>query len=169
MSEDQVLTRGEILEEAEQVYLRFMAQGWASGAEPLELDGRPGFMFKQGAFTFFDQWEVNQDSGRSAGTTSIYYRGQLIWIMFYGGYYSSEASKLVKQALLKAYQDCRFIGGRGPTCFVHEELSHLEYFNQIDLSFKGFICFSGRERVIDRSQPSNPEIGFHKYMGITLI
>lgn len=166
MSEERILTRNEILEEAEQIFLRFMAQGWPSGAEPLLLEDKTGFLFKQGAFTFLDQWEVNESSGHSADTITIYYQGQLIWFMSYGGYYPKEASTLVKQALLEVYQRYQFVGGRGPT---HYASGHLEYFNQVDPMFQGFKCFSGRDRVIDRSQPSNPEIGWHKYMGIALI
>ncbi|MBU0530951.1 hypothetical protein KJ910_00430 [Patescibacteria group bacterium] len=159
-----------MLEEAEAFFFRCMAQGWAAGKKARKHSDKSGFSFfrfefEDGGFALYDEWCVNDSSGMSSGTTTIWFACQVVWFMSYGGYYPKAASRLVKQALLEAYRARVFTGGRGPTHLVE---GNLEYFNQ-QVPGASFEHFSGRERVVDRSEPPSPEIGFHDYMGLALI
>ena len=110
-------------------------------------------------FVVVDRYCVTPQSAMSAGTTTIFFRGEPIWWMSYGGEYSPLAITTLKMALAEAYKDGDFCGGRGHAhrfpCF--------EYRND---HYGNFVSFNGRETVRD---PRGNELGYHRYFGMSLI
>ncbi len=150
--------------EIETVFLRAMATGWTEdGNERIipDLPTAKGIPFTLGDFQVLDYYFVSPGSDKSAGTTTIWYKGVPVWVMNYGGEYAKDAIPFLKSCLNRAYVDeYRFYGGRGPA-FVRGE--RFTYVNQIERG--NFIDFVGEERIFDLSEVC---FGYHWYRGMTL-
>jgi hypothetical protein len=80
--------------------------------------------------------------------------------MQYVGYYNKEAIAFLKQALMAAYSQRSWFGGRGPASYVGEGMSYL---NNISLS--GFEKSEGRETIFRKSE----SLGWHKYSSMLML
>ncbi|MFC1640884.1 DUF5680 domain-containing protein [Patescibacteria group bacterium] len=155
-----------LLEEVEAFYFEAMLAGYAAeGIEKGTITELPGFKtipYRRGRFSLLDCYGVRLDSPKSAGSTTIWCDDEPIWMMSYCGYFAKEVIPFLKKALLEAYQSHQFEGGRGPRLF---EEGSLTYMNKPAFNF--FSEFNGFERIIDSK--SDKEVGFHKYLGMSLI
>lgn len=153
------------IEKIQAFFFNAMLHGWASGAEAGEVIDMPGYEaipFREGDLSLLDCYCMNPSSGKSAGTTTIWYQDTPVWFMSYGGHYEEAAILCLKHALLKAYQEGLFLGGRGVNSFQEGSLS---YNNEAHAP--NFVTFSGREAVFDVQ--ANISLGYHQYWGMSLI
>lgn len=151
--------------EVQEFFFKAMLGGYAAGAKKTPLPGVPGFKlipFREGNLTLFDSYTVNPESGKSAGTTIIWYKDVPVWMMACGGFYEKEAVPFLKRALLHAYERKEFVGGRGPLVFKSDTLI---YTNSPHLNT--FERFGGRESVFD--EVMGDSLGWHGYWGMSLV
>ena len=87
-----------------------------------------------------------------------------VWNMSYEGSYPKEVIPFLMEALSQAYQEKKFLGGRGP---VHYHNLMYAYSNIIDRG--DFACFSGVEAIQPLLADSGRTIGSHRYWGQALI
>src|SRR3989344_1077876 len=142
-----------------------MAKGWASGAKATEMPGLgpgfKGFIAESGGFRLVDAYCVNEESGKSAGSTTIWFRDLPVWVMGYGGWYSGEVGDFLKSALSDTYSRNVFMGGRGPVRMISDLY---EYHNKVIMG--NFIRFSGEERIYTGG--GSGCLGYHDYWGMAL-
>lgn len=113
-----------------------------------------------------DRWYTNPESERSAGTTTISYKGKPVWIMHYGGQYSKECIPFLKQALRSQYMMDKWNGGRGPSVQVCQD-SGLIYRNKTEIN--SFTRFKGHEVILASQGRSTRSLGHHDYWGMSLL
>ena len=122
------------IKEAELVFFKAMQEGWAAGAKEVTNQITPGFkviVWEDGDWRVLDSYAVGPDlplfreGGKSVGSTTIWYQGTPIWVMYYGGYYNKRAIPFLKQALLAAYRANAWYSGRGPS--IYQISPHLYY------------------------------------------
>ncbi len=162
------------LKRVKNFFFECMVKGWASGAEAeLFSFGYKGYQFREekenSKLVLMDAYCVGDD-GNSSGFTSIRYdESPVLWTMYYLGEYSKEAIPILKEALLKAYQDRKFYGGRG----INLDDGKYEYCNDIGAYSQKdpFLFFQGKERIEEISIGAlEPDIkGWHEYMGKVLV
>jgi len=134
--------RPKLIVAIEKCFFEGMRRGWASGAPAkanFPFNGAKGYEFHPlivgeldrhlHYMTLFDYFFTNQESRTSYGTTVILYLGNPVWVMNYGGWYRKEAVPIVKKALMAAYKENLFCGGRGINGFFCDECLDLEYEN----------------------------------------
>ena len=149
--------------EVQEVFFKGMIRGWAAGCDKFAVPDMPGYKeisYQEGKFRLLDRYCISR-SKKSAGTTTIWYEDDPIWVMNYGGYYVSRAMGIVKNAIRDNYQDKIFFGGRGP--FIHVE-GTLIYTNRPVVN--NFAKFEGREEVLDTE--FGILLGFHDCWGFSL-
>ena len=154
------------MEDIERFFFKAMVNGWASGCEKIKIADMPAYKaisFRDGNFYLLDRYCVVSKSQKSAGTTTIWYRDEPVWVMNYGGFYEESAIVFLKRALLEAYKEREFVGGRGPIFYSENE--GLNYVNRPLL--EDFAKFEGREEVFNAS--SGKSLGFHEYWGMSLL
>ncbi len=166
------------VDEVREFFFAAKMHGWAAGAPKMPVMDMPGFkriIYVDGPFSMIDQYCVVPiadqidparygavGSPRSSGTTTIWFEDTPVWQMSYMGQYTPEASALVKRALLAAYGEKLFLGGRGPEDFEGDGMGYSNLVEHND-----FEEFRGHERVSKKFM-SNIE-GYHAYMGMMLI
>lgn len=175
--------RMSILRMAKEIFFKAMLAGYAGDGGGVKKektpDGYKTLTYEEGKFCVVDCYCVTPHSNRSAGTTTIFYEGQAIWWMSYGGWYEERAIPTLKKALVKAYRHGRFIGGRGVHwtkgfSFENDGLSYL-YDNRPDKKRRFFHGqFEGEEYIWQHIKGHGyfrqPKIvGYHKYFGMSLI
>jgi hypothetical protein len=143
------------------VFFKAILAGYAGDGSGVKKekspDGYKTLIYEEGKFRVADRYCVTPHSDKSAGTTTIFFEGQPIWWMSYGGEYHKSEIPLLKEALSKAYHEQTFCGGRGPETFGDL------YFNR----FRGnFESFSGTEVI---NSPRGNVLGYHHYLGMSLI
>lgn len=160
------MDREQIFKEAQAFFFEAMLRGYADEAQkPIPVPGKPGFkqfIYRKGDWRIVDEWATNPDSDVSFGTTTIWYKGQVVWMMQYFGKYGEGAIPLLKEALKAAYIQKVWYGGRGPFEYKSGSLS---YTNN---TWAGtFEFFQGKEYISDLDQ--NRRLGWHEYHGMALI
>ena len=118
--------------------------------------------FRQGSFFLLDRYCVSPDSNKSAGTITIWHKDVPVWLMNYGGWYDKCAIPVVKEALMRAYEEKMFFGGRGWN--MHKK-NGIIYVNIPEKN--AFPDFSGSEQAVELE--TSRLLGYHDYWGITLI
>lgn len=157
-----------ILEHAKKFFFVAMLIGYISGNKKFTKKTSDGHVFiklAKGKFKLVDSYFKNPGSILSSGTTTIYYDGTPIWVMYYGGWYVKEVIPILKMALETAYRSKKFNGGRGirdyrPYGYTYENIIH-------NKEFSSFKEFSGHEEI--RKQGTNKLLGYHNYLGMSLI
>jgi hypothetical protein len=144
------------LEEIQKFFFKAMLNGYAAS----KSSGHKA-EFREGNFRLLDCWCVNSGSLKSVGTTKIWFRGEPVWVMSYGGYYSKEVTPFLKRALHMAYESGKFVGGRG-LCVIEDELF---YHNSPRLN--DFSRFEGHEEILGNR--GEVLLGSHDYWGMALI
>lgn len=151
--------------EIQSFFFKAMVKGWAKGVEEISVANMPGYKaipFQEGDFYLIDKYCVTPYSQKSAGTTTIWFKQNPVWVMNYGGFYDEDAIDCLKLALRQAYERQQFVGGRGPRIYVAKTLF---YVNQP--RFNSFTRFEGREEIFDRA--CGESLGFHEYWGMSLL
>ena len=165
------------IEEVQEFFLKVSESGWASGSiKTTENENLPGFKilnFSQdsGELKFRDEYCVGAD-GLSSGRTVVWFNDIPIWAKAFQGRYPEEFIAPLKRALVSAFKDRSFIGGRGPEQFLDEESNSL-YLNQVKGDFRKF---RGIETIHpnwgDKGMPevfeTNPK-AYHEYHGLWLL
>jgi hypothetical protein len=156
------------IETLQDFFFRAMLAGYASGSETEPVPGMPGWKrvppFKDESLGLMlvDMWCTHLRSGKSFGTTTIYFDGDPVWVMQYSGEYREEAVPLLKRALHEAYQAQEFHGGRGRTLL---SVGGLTYYN----AFQGdFGSFYGKEYIREDGW-QGLVLGRHEYAGMLLV
>ncbi len=154
------------LKEVEDFFFSAMATGsWAAGGKATTISDLPGFKVipvRQGDFYLLDYYSLTPGSRRSAGSVTIWWQGIPVWIMHFGGEYPREAIHLVKTALMEAYTNRLFMGGRGVTSLSDPIFAYTNVPRKRD-----FADFAGREFV--RLLATGEQVGWHNYWGMSLI
>ena len=141
------------LAEVQDVFFRSGREGWAAGVKALQfpmsfLPGAKVILWSDGPWQVADAYLTNSLSSRSFGIMSISYDGHPQWTMSYGGEYAEEAIPILKKALLAAYENNLFYGGRGA-------LFYYRYYGEGALLYENrpkrneFSLFDGREEIYD--------------------
>lgn len=78
-------------------------------------------------------------------------------MMQYGGYYQKG---FLKRALMAAYSQRKWFGGRGPASFTEEGLTYLNNFK-----LTRFENWEGKETVFRKSE----SLGWHKYSSMIML
>jgi hypothetical protein len=151
----------------EAFFFRAMQHGWAAGSDGSPVPQRPGWhQIKYSdndypGYVLVDTWGKDQHDN-PVGSKLITHEGLPAWVMKYGRYsYTSEAVPLVRRALMKAYNEKKFYGCRGPYLYEKGALAYINFFDG------DFWNFKGEERVFDRSREE--DIGGHQYFGMSLL
>ncbi|MEK7567545.1 MAG: DUF5680 domain-containing protein [Patescibacteria group bacterium] len=153
-------------EKVKEFFFTAMMQGWAvAGSKKIKIPDMPGYKaiaFREGDFYLLDRYCVTPNSLKSAGTTTIWFRNDPIWVMNYEGFYEERAIIPLKEALFFSYRTGQFVGGRGPKIYVD---GNMIYVNQS--RHNEFQEFDGIEEIFDGSKEES--LGNHKYSGMSLI
>jgi hypothetical protein len=157
------VSREESLKQIRDFFFRAMLQGYAEqdGGKIQKFPRCSQFVWQEGNLSIIDTWYVSPGSDKSAGHTVIFLEDVPVWFMSYGGQYQESAIPLLKQALKQAYQERRFLGGRG---ISRAEGTDLYYINVPRVN--DFAKFCGREEITNRNKNL---LGFHEYWGMALI
>ncbi|MBU1557972.1 hypothetical protein KKC45_03360 [Patescibacteria group bacterium] len=150
--------------------------GWASGKVDVKKDrfnpNLKRIVFQKERFFYQDKYWVTPVSNSSAGTTTILFLYNRIWIpvwwMSYGGEYPKEVIPFLKEALMENIRLKQFKGGRGRCFFENSNYPDLTYLNG---DTGDFSSFRGRESIYKGFNISSTkkELGFHTYQGMSLI
>ncbi len=117
--------------------------------------------YRNGNFYLVDMWCTHPNSNKSAGTTTIWFKDQSVWIMQYSGEYTERAILVLKEALRETYERNVFVGGRGNVTF---QKNRLLYDNKVTKNFFG--DFEGQEVISDEGGRVQ---GYHDYRGMLLV
>ncbi|MDP2631730.1 MAG: hypothetical protein Q8P30_03110 [Candidatus Uhrbacteria bacterium] len=162
------------LAEVQEFFFKAMLHGWAGDGKPIAVTDMPGFKefsFQDSKFLLKDRFSSTPESDKSSGTTTIWFQDVPIWNMYYAGWYTKEASGVVKHALRQAYENEVFRGGRGQPCTLTKQMSPDSQeitvrYNNV-LRSNGFDQFEGCEDV--RNMSHNELCGYHRYHGMILL
>lgn len=152
------------------VFFAAMKNGYVGGASQstiCELPGSKVIRFMWNDFEVVDCYFVIPNSDYSFGATTIYYKGNAVWVMQYRGQYPKDVIPFLKRSLRQTYEKSEFVGGRGPEDYTEDDDSGLRYFNKVVSN--NWRNFNGREEICcDQGQGSNLK-GWHEYVGLLLI
>lgn len=167
LTETRIMDRNEILAGAEEAFFKALLAGYAGEGDgearkEKSATGQITMTCEIGDFKVVDRYYITPNTNRSAGTTTISFKGQVIWYMSYLGFYDERAIDLLKQTLRMAYRGKLFNGGRGMEWLKSDTMA---YTNQIER--RSFCDFKGREEVKDSR--SGELLGYHEYAGLSLI
>lgn len=166
--EELAMNRSEVLELAQKHFFAAMLKGWAAGAKGVSggrLDFRKEIVYRSTPFLVIDSYKV-YESGKSEGETRISYGSHDVWFMSYGGFYMKKDIQFLKRALMFAYKEPHFYGGRGPLLYHEGETDDtIRYVNDLDTG-STFENFSGTESL---RGPGQRLRGLHHYWGMALI
>jgi hypothetical protein len=161
-----------------------LVAGWCNPDAVIKKweSGMRSVRYERDGLRYDDAWFVGEampGPGWSRGNTTISVGECQVFTMSYGGYYPEYmgvnlTGDLVMPALIKAYGDSEFNGGRGPERFHNPDHPTLWYRNECNFfdpnGARRLLHFSGRERVDDIPPIPNLEgiAGWHYYSGMTL-
>jgi hypothetical protein len=160
--------REEILRAAQSCFFAAMQVGWAAGAKGTIVPRMPGYKEVEyegyAGFLVIDRYCVSS-AGKSAGTTTIWFGDDPVWFMSYGGFYPKEVVPFLKRALMSSYNQCEFVGGRGPV-FYGDDSNYpgLSYRNVVEKGSDFCSCFRGDEHILGCEC-----LAWHSYWGRALI
>lgn len=159
------------IKKIEKFFFEAMLHGWISkgSANKVKISqNETVFTFANDNLFLTDRYWTSPTSDRSAGitliqadTVSVRANAVPVWVMQYQGRYSKDAIPLLKKVLLGAYEVRAFWGARGQPYF---KKGSLIYLNHIKINEFGF--FRGSEEIICTS---GAQLGYHAYMGMSLI
>ena len=160
-----------VVDVAQTVFFEAMLRGWAGGVRAVDAVGEPGYkqiVYKTGEFRVVDCYGVSSSTGKSAGTTKIWFRDHPVWFMGYGGFYRKEDIPFLKDVLVETYKNGLFRGGRGfSECRgVAGRGEGLFYTNDVNVN-SSFLDFRGKERITSITEARL--VGHHEYWGMALI
>jgi hypothetical protein len=144
-----------------------MQNGYAKGAVEKttiqELPCSKVITYRHGIYVVRDVYQVTTNSDASFGTTVISVEDNPLWMMQYQGHYRKGDIPFLKRALMKAYAENRFVGGRGPESYAEDKLA---YRNNLGSESDNFTHFRGREEIweVDTAEC----VGWHEYQGMLL-
>jgi hypothetical protein len=160
------------IKELKDFFFRASANGYASGKEPENIPifpGAKGYFYaewiEEKLYKYFDVY-FSIGSGRSFGFTIISIDDKLVWYMRYNGacyqkfVNEQKTTDTLKRALLEAYQEKLFLGGRGVKKFKD---GNFEYNNLPTKNF--FEEFFGEDIIHDETQFFPQKIFYHNYEG----
>ncbi len=151
-----------LIDQTKIFFFRAMLQGYISD-NPRHNDfpyhGWKAVEYREGSFFFTQMWHSN-DEGESGGVTTIYYEHQIIWEMYFQGWYAREVIPHLKLALWQAYTKGLFNGARGPNSFVKNNYT---YINEPNLRFNEITRFMGSEKILTVGKQKL--MGTHWYRG----
>ncbi|MFH1315840.1 MAG: hypothetical protein ABIH67_05615 [Candidatus Uhrbacteria bacterium] len=161
------------LEQIRENFFRAMLENsWASGGEAMTSVGQPFTKHVSwtdgGDWIVIDRWTSVPASNFSRGSTTIFFCGIPVWFVHFHGEYTKEASKLVKQALIRTWEARRFRASRGEIF----SQGGLTYINDVarprdgDGSLDIFAKFACYEEVYDADRN---RLGWHRVSGMALI
>lgn len=162
------MDREQILKEAQAFFFEAMVRGYADPVhKPIPVPEKPGFkqfIYRNGDdWRLVDEWATNPDSNFSFGTTTIWYKERVVWMMQYSGRYPKEVIPFLKKVLERSYKDHQWHGGRGLE--ENFECDGLIYRNDIS-GLRGFDRFRGCENIWNNNGKWQ---GRHEYHGMALI
>jgi len=166
-------SREDILTGAEQVFFKAMLDGYAGNEgqksqKTKTPDGYVNIEYVDGDYRVLDRYCVTPYSCSSTGTTTIFFLGNPVWWMSYGGRYEDEVIPFLKEVLAVAYKNGDFCGGRGPKDWTKGDLQYQNEGNPIDDNT--FEMFEGAEVIIKKSEKVTETVmGGHRYWGMALI
>lgn len=135
--------------------------GGADSGKTVTPDGETIIESARAEYRIIDRYHVVPQSPYSVGTTMIRFRDVPIWWISYGGFYQERAIPFLKAALSKTYEAGEFVGGRGPRTYTEGGMCY-------ENIFRGDVHrFSGREEI--RNQDPHELLGFHEYLGMSLL
>lgn len=144
-------------------FLEGMRAGYVSETKPQEVPDEQYaemHVYERDGLLLKDRWRSAPGGIKSSGETMIWYNGIPLWWMSYYGQYSPIAIPVLKSALSEAYVMKReFVGGRGPSLFLGEDLTYINTLH----SGSSFEKFRGTERILENS--TQLARGYHDYMG----
>lgn len=151
----------------QQIFFRAMANGYAAAAPKgsiKELPGSKTITRTYGSRDNDERWRVVDcwlsNGDKSSGTTTIWFSGEPVWIMHYGGWYFEEALPFLKECLHRAYvTEEYFYGGRGPVFVRGDRFTYVNRYHGM------FAEFHGEEGIFDFDGKC---AGFHWYRGMSL-
>jgi hypothetical protein len=156
-------------EDARAFFFEFMQNGYAGMQEPENIlcfpEDRGTKRHSYGNLSLWygiDEWQSSNQSNGSSGTTRLYYKKSLVWVMHYMGSYRDDSITCLKHALGRAYGQGLWLGGRGP-----EVCEHGKWIYQNNCIENEFARFSGRETIANRELAK--VVGEHRYFGGLLI
>ena len=150
----------------EGIFFKSAQAGYVGSTIKTTIPALPGskvISFEEGEWLVRDVYFVNNLSGMSFGTTTIWNSGRPVWYMNYNGWYQEDAIQFLKEVLFMAYVAQYFNGGRGPE-EMRDENRRMVYQNH--LTVNEFRHFSGVEEIWDFDQKL---LGTHRYEGRLLI
>lgn len=135
----------------------------------LEIPGSQRYRYLRSNLLYLDTYLATGEY--SAGQTVICVSNRPAWIMQYQGWCKDdnpETLQFLKKALLCAYQEKAFHGGRGPRHFCQENINNLHYENVYTAPPpQCFSSFQGRERIWQYETHLKPptQLFYHTYQG----
>ncbi|MFA6269748.1 MAG: DUF5680 domain-containing protein [Candidatus Paceibacterota bacterium] len=162
----------DILKGAKAAFFEAMLDGYAGGEnrKSIKTSGNDGYTTityttEDSKYRVVDRYCTTPLSDWSAGTTTIFYRVNLIWVpvwwMEYNGFYYKNVIPFLKSAIRQSYEMEIFNGGRGPARYND---SGIEYNNIWSGDFERFL---GREEIEDKL--NGELLGFHSFSGRSLL
>ncbi len=151
-------------EKIKKFFFRAMMAGWVNDDKKTTIANMPGYKqipFREGNFFLLDRYCVNHSSQKSAGTTTIWFENNPVWVMNYNGFYDKCVFAFLKSILCRTYTDQQFYGGRGPFIYIEGSLIYIN-----ELKLNDFSKFEGHEKVIDMKFGLRGE---HEFSGMSLL
>jgi hypothetical protein len=162
-----------ILANAKKIFFKALLAGYVGNKKNVRKEQRPNgekiitWISPDGIWKVVDRYVTTRGSKWSAGSTTIFYRGEAVWWMSYGGWYEKRTIPFLKKALARAYTTRIWNGGRG--CRFFSDVSHpgVIYSNTTSPVNNDFTNFSGEEQIT--LENGSEILGYHKFMGMSLI
>lgn len=162
-------------EYVQEFFLDAMRHGWASGQVSFHSVQSANRVKKSWNYTnpnfpdfsLVEAYSVFESSRMSFGRKIINYNGAPIWYMHYGGWYKEKVIPFLKEALLSAYNNNQFHGGRGRSGYYNNDGQFHGFLYRNNIVSNNFGNFSGREFITDEF--GRGILGEHHYFGGLLI
>ena len=158
------------IEKIKAFFFEAMHHGWANNQAQFVTKEYDGWKEKTWVFTspnfpnfqLVDQYRTFSNSSTSEGRKSISFNGVPVWYMVYGGWYPKGAIRLLKSALMTAYSQNVFAGGRGVS-LPPPVIGGFGYLNDWEGDFSKF---HGHESIINTVRGDEiVDNGEHHYFG----
>lgn len=174
-----MLSRDEILREAQEIFFNAMLYGWTAGIrENIIVSDKPGYKeippYEREGFRVVGSYYVSS-SGKSVEITIIWYFNNPVWFMSCSGFCRKKNIPFLKRALMVAYEKNEFNGGRGPDSYEYKDSSgEWLYTNCVSRKHNcfpksTFLDFSGIEYLHNSIHVSGESDDWHEYLGMALI
>jgi hypothetical protein len=165
--------RHAILTKAMKIFFRALLDGYIGNRRNVRKDHRPNgekiitWISPDGVWKVVDRYTTTRGSKCSAGFTTIFFRGEAVWWMSYGGWYEKNTIPFLKKCLARAYGLKIWNGGRGCRFFTDPGHPGIIYSNTTRPMENDFGHFQGEEKIT--VEKDSKILGYHKFMGMSLI